>query len=128
MERQGSKSKKTSKLNRDQVIDILERNVSLYKDDPSFVHYLAELAIYLMEYEYDWSEVGPHPSNQKTPSLGETSPTPPESHNAQGAEKGKIVFSQLNPNRVFLNRKSCPYCGSDVGEALICPVCRNLTR
>ena len=46
------------RLSRTQIIEILERNAELYKDE-NFIPYVVELAIYLVEYEYDRDKDGP---------------------------------------------------------------------
>ena len=33
---------------RDEIADILKKNTELYKDDPNFPNYIADLAIYLV--------------------------------------------------------------------------------
>jgi hypothetical protein len=123
MDRSGFKPKSTRrKLNRAQIIDILERNVALYKDDADFVHYLVELAVYLMEYEYDWSE-----SEVAAPAAKAAGP---DGNNTPVEERppARRIFSTVNPGFLGQARKSCPYCGVAVGDLLICPSCHNLTR
>jgi hypothetical protein len=121
MAEQQIKAKARRKLNRGQIIDILERNVELYKEEDLFVHYLVELAIYLMEYEYNWDG-----SDVEMPSL----PERPEGPRPQIAKKeNKVIVSMLTPTSQRSNlRHFCPFCGTEVGELLICPSCRNLTR
>lgn len=36
-------------LTREEVLDILRRNVKLYKNEPEFVNYIVDLALYLLE-------------------------------------------------------------------------------
>lgn len=36
-------------FNRDEIVDILKRNVTLYKDGPGFAEYIATLSFYLVE-------------------------------------------------------------------------------
>ena len=110
------------KLNRRQVQEILERNIKLYKDEESLVPYLVDLAIYLLEYEYDWDNSGVE--------APEGLPDDPE------VEEGGIVLK--NDNQVYksINNTTihegqeydCPHCGSRISEELVCPNCRNLTR
>src|SRR4051812_14636442 len=93
MERPGTKPKPRRKMTRSQIIDILERNVSLYREEESFVHYLVELAVYLMEYEYDWSESSASPpdlSDRPEREIRQISIQPP-------AETGKRGFASLSP-------------------------------
>ena len=49
------------KLNKSQVLEILERNAALYRDDEAFLEYLVNLTLYLIEYEYNWAESGCEP-------------------------------------------------------------------
>lgn len=124
MERPGIKPKPRRKMTRSQIIDILERNVSLYREEDSFVHYLVELAIYLMEYEYDWTESSANPpdlSERPEREIRKITIQPP-------AETGKRVFFSQSPQSVPPSKSLCPFCGSEVGNLLICPSCRNLTR
>jgi len=116
-----TKAKARRKLSRTQVIDILERNVELYKDEDLFVRYLVELAVYLMEYEYNWEDAA-----VETPNL----PERPNGHRPQIEKRdNKIIFSMLTPtSQRSQSRHFCPFCGTEVGELLICPSCRNLTR
>ena len=120
-EQELSKAKARRKLNRSQILDILERNVELYKDEDLFVHYLVELAIYLMEYEYNWDD-----SDATPPNL----PERPNGHRPMVEKRdNKMIFSMLTPtSQRSKTRHFCPFCGTEVGELLICPSCRNLTR
>lgn len=53
------------KLSRWEIQEILERNAELWKGDESFVTYMVELAMYLLEYEYDWSQSGTAPPEER---------------------------------------------------------------
>lgn len=143
-------SKIRRKLNKSQIVDILERNVALYKDEENFVHYLVDLAVYLLEFEYDWAdsdlaasssrapiESRPLATIQSIPGAGGAAGTHgPNGVNipisANGAADTKKVYSQAKaqPQAQALNakRQSCPYCGTVIGDVLVCPSCRNLTR
>ncbi len=132
------------KLNRQQIIDILERNVALYKDDPSFVQYLVELAIYLMEFEYDWSQPGVDMPERIRLNIieGDPNKTPPpriiptpdktaqteEAVDPKPSPLPRPIISNVFASPSLKNQKHCPFCGTPVGEALICPSCRNLTK
>jgi hypothetical protein len=105
------------KLSKQQIIEILERNVALYKDDDAFVHYLVDLAVYLMEYEYDWGE-----SNLPIPEAIRTR------SEAAAAVRDPGGAGPPPQAAVAKNSKICPFCGTSVGDVLICPSCRNLTR
>ena len=168
------KPKSRRKLNRAQISEILERNVMLYKAEATFVHYLVDLALYLLEYEYDWESAATGtlpPGASATPSTGSGTSVLP-AHTATPIPSGARTTAQIglaappdpaavphspavvsaaasiaprpDPRRsgdtpriltvaahntnLKPIRRLCPYCGTQVGEALVCPSCRNLTR
>jgi len=49
-------------LTREEIIDILRRNVKLYKNEPEFVNYIVDLALYLLESLADQEEQPREPS------------------------------------------------------------------
>ena len=111
------------KLSHAQVIEILERNVSLYKEEENFVHYLVELALYLLEYEYDWSQSG-----SALPDFLSGSSQDLPAHQLVENRDGKMVHKKIEPGSRLSKSHNCPFCGVDVGDLLVCPSCRNLTR
>lgn len=124
MGEQPTKPKARRKLTRDQVQEILERNVSLYKDEESFVPYLIELAIYLMEYEYNWSESGASaPAN--LPELPKD-----EVRSAGGAveREGKKIYEKISTEEETAPEVDCPHCGKPTQGQFVCPNCHNLTQ
>lgn len=124
-EEKNYRTKGRRRLSRAQITDILERNAELYKDEDNFASYLVELAIYLVEYEYDREK---DTQGNEATFLGQ---------NTTQADKPITVDSESNPmrskitvhtSRGHLNKKVCPYCGNVTGDALVCPSCHNLTR
>lgn len=104
------------------MAEILERNVQLYKGEESFVHYLIDLALYLVEYEYDWSQSG---TEQPRNTTGGATTT----QNKTNPDKNPLVVSiQSNSGSLKPLKRLCPYCGVMVGDVLECPACHNLTR
>lgn len=129
MDRPSLKSKPRRKLSRTQIIDILERNVSLYKDEQSFVHYLVELAVYLLEFEYDWAEGGAEPPPVVKRLIEKEPAGEAPANGASNNGVTKAVSARLTQASAPLKEhKSCPFCGTYVGELLVCPTCRSLTR
>lgn len=124
MDRDATRSTIRRKLNKSQVIDILERNVALYREEENFVHYLVELAFYLIECEYDWSESKANPTKSGITAAIET-PIPPdiESHNTS-----RSLPRRITTESILAARRTCPFCGSVVGEQVTCPSCRNITK
>lgn len=146
--------KAKKKLSRAQVQEILERNAQLHRSDENFVPYLVELALYLLEYEYDWTESGAEPPSDR-PSTPSAAPGPAKSE--KPLMGGSLLGSALKPIRPVtppevrpssglpanpplppprLLRggartpagRTCMHCGTQIGDELICPSCRNLTR
>lgn len=118
------------KLSRAQVQEILERNARLYKSDENFVAYLVELGLYLLEYEYDWSDSGaePPPMRGVTPPERLGTPmlsAPRVSSRPVGSDS---TFKGMRPAAITPFGRNCPHCGVRIGDELICPSCRNLTR
>lgn len=124
---QAAQIKPRRKLNKAQVLEILERNMSLYRHEDNFHHYLIDLAVYLLEYEYDWSDSGEPPPNLKPrpedAPLRSAAPPPATSN-------GKRVSVPLQPGAAQRSRitRECPFCGGEVGESGICTKCRNVAR
>lgn len=111
------------KLNRAQVAEILERNAQLYKGEDSFVHYLIDLALYLLEYEYDWSQSGMEQPRNTTGSA-----TTAHDKTSHDKTHPRVVSIQSNSGSLKPLKRVCPYCGVTVGDVLECPACHNLTR
>ena len=44
---------------REEIIEILKKNVDLYKGDPNFTSYIVDLALYLVEFAYNAPDMGP---------------------------------------------------------------------
>ena len=87
------------KMNKEQIIEILKTNVGLYKDEPEFVEYIVNLAMYLIEYQ----------------KLDE-------------GQKGKIDFSSFEPiegfQKYLIDKKiRCHNCGKVYDNPGICPEC-----
>ena len=111
------------KLTRKQIQEILERNLKLYRDEDSFITYLVDLALYLVEFEYNWEE-----SNSPPPQLA---PSPEELAPVAGkVTKGNAkIYHLINETPVDKDSgRQCPHCGAPIGDDLICPNCRNLTQ
>jgi hypothetical protein len=114
------------KLTRAQVQEILERNIKLYKDEESFITYLVDLAIYLLEYEYNWEE-----SYAQPPEHLDTVPAAPPKRVADrftredGTEIIKLISRPVERHR---EPRPCPNCGTTVQDESICPRCRNMVQ
>ncbi len=85
-------------MTKEEIIEILRKNVELYKDEPEFVEYIVNLAIYLIEYQ-----------KIEDP-------------------QGKISLSEFEPiesiQKFILERRvKCHNCGKIYEKAGICPEC-----
>lgn len=114
------------KLSRSQVQEILERNSKLYKDEDSFVTYLVDLAIYLLEYEYNWEESYAQPPDH----VAELPAQPPKRvadkfTREDGTEIIRLISRPVERRR---DPRPCPSCGTMVKDDPICPHCRNVVQ
>lgn len=125
-------SKTGRKLSRSQVQEILERNCRLYKDENTFVPYLVELAMYLLEYEYDWSDSGAPPppkfAEQRLADFKKSPITVPKTDELQKKSLNMKQISTIRPRSLTPRNRVCPHCGQAVGDELLCPHCQNMTR
>ncbi len=114
------------KLSRSQVQEILERNIKLYKDEDSFITYLVDLAIYLLEYEYNWEESYAQPPDH----LDAVEVQPPKRiadkfTRDDGTEIIRLVSRPVERHR---ESRACPNCGQEVRDETVCPQCRNIVQ
>jgi len=86
-------------MTKEQIIEVLKTNVELYKNEPEFVEYIVNLAVYLIEYQKMDDE-----------------------------QKGRIDFSSFQPieslQKYFLEKRIlCYNCGKVYDNPGICPEC-----
>lgn len=103
---------KEPKLSRKQITDILQRNLMLYREEPNLAEYIAELALYLIEYQYD-----PELTDEALPDLEDDIPAPISS------EGGRVLATMATWNRKSQNSRNCPVCGVLVEVNKPCPGC-----
>ncbi len=97
---------------RDEIAEILKKNTELYKDDPNFPNYIADLAIYLVEFAYQKDE--------------ETSGLQDNKLDIVTAQAPK-VFKIFRTFRSGDTGKICPFCGApNVAIATRCDQCGQL--
>ena len=128
MANEPSKPKARRRLSRDRIQEIIERNLSLYKGEDSFIPYLVELTIYLVEYEYDWSQ-----SQTEAPEDLPEDPKIPERIAHDIVEILDDPTDNLGPIIEPTSETpvdvDCPHCGASIQSTIyICPGCGNLTR
>ena len=86
-----------SSFTRDEIVDILKKNIDLYKNDPNFTNYLVDLALYLIEYAYQKEIDTPHFREENLDIV------------TLGAQKLYKVFR--DPTSLD-STKVCPFCGA----------------
>jgi len=100
-------------LTKEEVIEILRTNARLFKDEPEFVTYIVDLAIYLLQRLLEQSVESKTP----VPALFKASP-----------KEIKDVYAVFER---FASTKSaprtCPICGSAVEGKRKCPNCDAMT-
>ena len=105
------------KYSRDEVIEILKRNTSVFKDDEVFTQYIIDLAAFLIEYrllmERTKKPVPPTESGEyKRKWLSRTSD--------RDKELSDALKKHTSPIDV---RAACKMCGGPTGGNILCPTC-----
>jgi len=99
-------------LTKDQIIEILRRNARLFKDEPEFVTYIVDLAMFLIESHLEKGE-------QKQPSKATFKASPEEINDVYR------VFAHFATGKT--PSKACPVCGAPVEGRRKCPNCDAMT-
>jgi hypothetical protein len=98
------------KLTRDEIVDILKRNVELYKNEPEFIGYIVDLALYLVEFKFDREA----PLRAREDVQEAIPQAPPAVYK---------IFSRYSSVK---KEKHCHLCGAPMGDDRTCPVCGNI--
>jgi hypothetical protein len=96
------------RLTRDEIVDILKRNVEIYRNEPQFLGYIVDLALYLVEYKFD----------RETPAKEEVEEPSPYTR--------PTVYKVFSHYSAIKKEKHCHLCGAPMGEDRKCPVCGNV--
>ncbi len=96
-------------LTKDEIIDILRRNARLFKDEPEFVNYIVDLAMYLIEQYLDRGAEKQAPFRATAKEIKDV---------YKAFEK---FTGSKTPARI------CPICGSFVEGKRRCPNCNGMT-
>ncbi len=99
-------------LSKDEIIDILRRNARLFKDEPDFVNYIVDLAMYLLEEMLDLKAENRTPATR----FKATSKDIKDIHKVFD----RFTTAQASP-------RMCPICGSPVEGKRKCPNCDSMT-
>jgi len=127
------------KLSRNQIQAILERNLELYRDEETFIPYLIDLSIYLLEYEYNWVEsetvipLEVQKARDRVKSITQIEEVP-DFHRLEDTPRTSEVREGLPPSKNLISGgfstieevRFCDSCGAQViGGDQICSSCRN---
>lgn len=110
------------KYSRDQLIAILRRNLSVYKDDETFVREITEMAAYLIEVKTQNDNQAIVSSSPKTERVWIREKEPPVMTPAE-----KTVTNFVASKRTG-KPHSCKLCGATVQDSIMCPRCNGISR
>jgi len=93
----------------DEIVEIIRKNVELYKNETHFAEYIVDLALYLVEYAYKREEVIPQAPESKLHII------------TAGSQK---LFKVFRTDEGHETGKVCPFCGApNFVEAKKCDQC-----
>lgn len=109
-------SEPRKKLSKEEIIEILRRNARLFKDEPEFVNYIVDLAMYLIENHLE-----------KEPGEGADASDRQKRLAAKEKEIRAIysVFERFSTGKT--PPKMCPMCGAPTEGRRKCPNCDAMT-
>lgn len=137
-------------LTREEVLDILRRNVALYKNEPEFVNYIVDLALFLLEHLAESEEKDPEARKRireeksipvfqldNVPVDAEKETPLPPLMGKEGRDEGESkmprvlidkggrtrVYKVYRPHTVTNEGAHCPICGSETRGLRNCPNC-----
>ncbi len=106
--------KPKGKLSKSEIIEILESNAQIYKDEPNFVKYLVELAIYLIQHQYD-------------PDIETRADTEAHDEIPSEFQQSGHIYALHSGFRVRRKTATCRFCGGETKGEKRCPTCGLLT-
>jgi len=93
----------------DEIVEIVRKNVELYKDESRFADYIVDLALYLVEYAYKKEEAVPQA---------------PESKLSVITASSQKLLKVFRSDEEHETGKVCPFCGApNFAEAQKCVQC-----
>ncbi len=114
------------KFTKEEIIEILKKNVALYRSEPEFINYIVDLAMYLLECKYeqqiesaegldidsvDNSEAQPHEGEKKDFVLSNGSATKIYKVFRSYSQRSEDYHCHLCGAPTYGKRK-CPNCGN----------------
>jgi rubrerythrin len=121
------------KFTKEEIIDILKRNVSLFRDEDEFVEYIVNLAMYLVEHRLMSATEAEARANNDTP----LPPGPPVPQNpaiekrperyTRNRERDQELYRALRKHSTRSDvEPNCRMCGAPTRGRAICPNCGNM--
>lgn len=111
------------KFTKEEIIDILKRNVNLFRDEEEFVQYIVDLAMYLVEHRlYTATEVQ---ERSRPPTQGPFE----KRHESfkRTRERDEELYSVLKKHSTRSDvNVTCRMCGAPVKGRITCPNCGNM--
>ena len=112
------------KFEKDEIIDILKRNVTLFKDEEDFVQYIVDLALYLVEHRImatsEYEERLAKPTTD--PSILKR-----QEEYRRSKAKDMELYNALKKHSSHATQDvesaTCRMCGAPTGGRAVCPVC-----
>lgn len=111
-------------FNKEEIIDILKKNVALYKSEPEFINYIVELAMYLIECQYEKRIEQPSIEEQKDgmPNLKDVE----NKDNKLSEQSAKRIYKAFRSYAPNVQDMHCHLCGAPTYGKRKCPNCGNM--
>jgi hypothetical protein len=111
------------KFSKEEIIDILKRNVALFKDEEEFVQYVVDLATYLIEHRIQTSSTTPDPT-----ATDPGSAIMPRKDLWRTRERDQELYGVLKKHAPHGQRPAnCRMCGAPTRGLVTCPNCGNMS-
>lgn len=118
------------KFTQQEIIDILKRNVNLFKDEEEFVQYIVDLALYLVEHRlYTGNETHHDSFPIKPTAAAEPIIMKRDDRYRRTRERDEELYQVLKKHstRSDVQQNHCRMCGAPVsGGRAICSNCGNM--
>jgi hypothetical protein len=112
------------KVTRQELVELLRRNVLQYRDDAEFTQYVIDLALYLVEYRLHQSRELDRTRSMITGSPTEVNPAGAAENHKTVQEYQSVLKRHGTPRS---QQATCRMCGAPTEGKTICPHCGNMT-
>ncbi len=111
------------KFTRDEIIDILKRNMPVYRDDDKFVQYIVDLGTYLVEYRLNLAQEAERAQAALTEAQANTRRSLSRTY-----DRDVELLGVLQKHATKLDNKStCKMCGAPTSGRHVCFHCGSMT-